>query len=96
MTLYRFLRLDPISQERYLSDIKLSGASAKQEQWRTIEVTPRSSGYYSVIVQYGRRKNTRRLSVARWNGDHWGDCYDDYKTTGGRYSAWSVLEWADL
>lgn len=93
MRLSEFLRLPEYEQKKMLSDIVKRGESTPESEWHDANELPASPGYYPVLAQYGKWKHTRKIGVARWSGDHWGDCYDNYKTTGGRWSVWNVLKW---
>ena len=96
ITLGRFLRLPEYAQKALLNRIIEIAQTIPEDQFQDVFQHPSKPGYYPVIVQYGKYISTRRRYVARWSGTHWGDCYDDCKTTGGRYSAWDVLRFAEV
>ena len=94
MMFYQFLRMAEHEQQLFLNRIIEKAQKMPDDQWHTVDETPPKPDYYPVIAQYGKHISTRRKGVARWSGTHWCDCYDNIKTTGGRYSAWDVKAWA--
>ena len=95
MTLYKFLEMEQWQQEKMLSQIKEKAKNAKKNEWIDASKHPVKQGYYPVLCQYGKHISTRTKTVMRWNGEAWADCYNNIRSTAGRYSAWNVLQWVD-
>ena len=94
MRLWQFITMPEHEQKSFLNKLNEKAQKIPEDQWHPVSETPPKPDYYPVIEQYGRFKSTQKRGVARWSGTHWGDCYDDLKTTEGRYSVWDVQAWA--
>lgn len=93
MGLYEFLHLGEHEQKRILANILSVFDSVQESDWMDSNETPNEPGYYLTVSQYGKWKHTQRPMVARWSGSHWGECYDNERTTRGRYTTWDVIKW---
>lgn len=95
MTLHKFLSMTDYEQKKYLKFIQEIADNNPESAFVSTETKPKKQGYYPVIEQYGRFKSSRKRGVARWNGVAWADCYNNERTTSGRYSTWDAIAWID-
>lgn len=94
-SLSSFLNLAPHEQKKFLFGIVERSEIIPLEKWNDALDVPSAPGYYAVIATYGRYHNVKKRTVMRWNGSCWADCYDNEKTTSGRYTAWNPILWVE-